>query len=181
MRKIGENILFKGKWLSIKESVYINESGEEVRWESVDRSNSTNVVSVMAKMVPSGRIILIRQFRPSIDNFVIGFPAGLYSNEDPEEHALHELLEETGYTGKVTSRSPLLKTNAGTADTNMVIVCAEVDETLPVNQNPKQNLEPAEEIEVLLLHPSEIKDFITKEVEKGTSIGPGIWYFAISL
>jgi 8-oxo-dGTP pyrophosphatase MutT (NUDIX family) len=43
-------------------------------------------------------MIVIRQYRPPVDNYVIEFPAGLNDQgERMEEAASRELLEETGY------------------------------------------------------------------------------------
>jgi ADP-ribose pyrophosphatase len=43
-----------------------------------------------------------------MDALSLEFPSGLIdANEKPEEAALRELKEETGYVGKVTSVSPI--------------------------------------------------------------------------
>jgi len=45
-----------------------------------------------------GKVILIRQFRIAVDDYVLELPAGkLEGNEDPEFRGRAELAEETGY------------------------------------------------------------------------------------
>jgi len=56
------------------------------------------------------------------------------------------------------------------------IVSAEVDEHDPQNANPVQNLEPAEEIEVVLVKENQVKDFLLAEQKKGVHVGIALWY-----
>lgn len=52
------------------------------------------------------RIVLQKQWRAPADAVVIEIPAGLMDpGETPEECALRELKEETGYVGKVMEGS----------------------------------------------------------------------------
>jgi ADP-ribose pyrophosphatase len=181
MRKISERIVFEGAWLRVKESVFINDRGEEVRWESVARNKQVKGIAVIARMEPSGRYILIKQFRHALDKYVIGMPAGL-ADDGGAEHALVELEEETGYHGRITGVSPELKTSAGMVDDTTMAVFVEVDENDPRNKDPRQKLESCEEIEVILLRKEEVRGFLTGEKEKGTEIGAGMWYlFCVDL
>ena len=55
-------------------------------------------LSAIVPVTGSGEVILIRQFRPAVNNYVIEFPAGLNDKgEELEEAARRELREETGY------------------------------------------------------------------------------------
>jgi len=138
------------------------------------RSRSTVGVVIVARLLPSKRFILIKQYRPAINGYIIAFPAGLGFN-DPN-HALVELKEETGYTGTIVDVSPVLKTGVSLIDDNARVVYVEVDETLPANQNPVQELEDAEDIEVFLVGHEEAKDFLLKQIEQGTHIAANLWY-----
>ncbi len=54
-------------------------------------------VSIMA-VVPDGRIPIVRQFRPALEQFTWELPAGTIDDgEDAAETCQRELLEETGY------------------------------------------------------------------------------------
>ncbi len=184
MKKIGERVIGKGDWLILREDSYLNRNGEEVHWESVQHTGNSYVVVVVARLVPSGQFIFLRQYRQAIENTVIGFCAGAAPHgSDPAVEAMRELREETGYVGHVVGSSPQLKLNAGLIDDDLYILSAEVDESDPRNQHPRQELEPCEEIEVVLLKPEEIPAFLAKERAAGRTIGAGIWYMfgALSL
>lgn len=176
MKKIEEKIMHKGKWISLKETTYITKNGEEVKWESIERTNTNKSVVVISKLIPSNRYLFIKQYRPAIDNYIIGFPAGLVEGENLEEEALRELKEETGYKGKVKGISPIISSNAALLTDTVRIVSVEIDENDKENLNPKQQLETEEEIEVILVLKNNVKDFLLKEQKKGTAMGIGPWY-----
>jgi ADP-ribose pyrophosphatase len=174
MKKLDEKVLYKGKWLSIHEIIYQNKNGKQLTWETVHRTRSTVGVVVVAQLMPSERFILIKQYRPAIDGYIIAFPAGLGAN-DPN-HALVELKEETGYTGTIVDVSPVLKTGAAMVDDSARIVYVEVDEQLPANQNPVQELEDAEDIQVCLVTRHEARDFLLEQIKQGTQVASNLWY-----
>src|SRR6202789_4091062 len=162
MKKLNEKTVYDGQWLSVRETIYQNKKGQELRWETVHRKRSTVGVVIVARLMPSKRFILIKQYRPAIDGYIIAFPAGVGFN-DPN-HALVELKEETGYTGKIVDVSPVLKSGASLINDNATVVCIEVNEDLPANQNPVQDLEDAEDIEVFLVRQEEGKDFLLEHI-----------------
>ena len=179
MKKINEKTVYDGKWLSVSETYYENKEGKQLTWECVNRKRSTVGVVIVARLMPSGRFILIKQYRPAIDGYIIALPAGLGFN-DPN-HALVELKEETGYTGRIVDVSPVLKTGASMINDNARIIYIEVDEHLPVNQNPVQELEDAEDIQVFLVAKQEAKKFLLDQIEQGTHIAANLWYlFGVS-
>ncbi|MFH1093368.1 MAG: NUDIX hydrolase [Candidatus Omnitrophota bacterium] len=176
MEKICEKVLYQGRWLSIKELHYLNNDKKKILWESITRKNTFKILVVLAKLKPSNRYILIKQFRPSINNTVIGFPAGLAETEDIQKEALKELKEETGFWGKITAISPDLAFNPALSDEIVQVISVEVDEYDPINANPVQSLEPDEEIDVVLVEEKSVKDFLIAEQKKGVAIGIALWY-----
>lgn len=66
------------------------------------------VVALLTK--PSGlEILLQKQYRPPINKVVIEVPAGLIdAGETPEQCAIRELKEETGYVGVAEQTSPVM-------------------------------------------------------------------------
>ena len=174
MKRMSEKIVYKGQWLDVLEIIYENQNGHKITWEVVKRKKSSSGVIIVTRLMPSKKFILIKQFRPPIGGYILSFPAGLGSG-DPE-HALVELKEETGYTGKIMDVSPILKAGSSLIDDNAHIVYVEVDESDPLNQNPLQNLEPAEDITVCLISKQDAKEFFFKEHRLGTFISSNLWY-----
>ncbi|HNY10213.1 MAG TPA: NUDIX hydrolase [Candidatus Wallbacteria bacterium] len=176
MKKISEKVLFRGKWLAFKENIFVTKEGREVRWECVERKNSKSVVVIVPRLMPSERFVLIKQYRPALENYIIGFPAGLAGTDDIKREALKELYEETGYTGGEVKLSPPLKLNPGTINDTVYVANVDIDENAPENQNPPQHLESTEIIDVVIKKKDELKEFVTSEIEKGVSVGGGFYY-----
>ncbi|MCR1934660.1 NUDIX domain-containing protein [Clostridium tepidum] len=176
MKKLDEKILYKGKWINFKEIDYLNNEEKILKWEAVERTNTTKSVVIVAKLVPSERYVFIKQYRPAIDNYVIGFPAGLVEQEDIELEAKRELEEETGYIGKVIDVSPEIRANPALLTDYTMLVQMEIDENNKLNKNPKQKLEPSEDIEVMLVPKEKSREFLIEQKNKGIDIGVGPWY-----
>ncbi len=181
MRERVEKILFQGEWLSIKRATYRSRAGHLIDWEVVKRSKSETVIIILARLIPSGRYILLRQFRAGINRPVIALPAGVvHPGHDLRRQAVNELKEETGYQGKIVGWSPGLKINPAILDCDVVVFEMEVDENAPENADPRQKLEPEEEIEVVLIEGGTVRDFLIEEESKGTAIDVACWFcFAV--
>jgi ADP-ribose pyrophosphatase len=175
MKKISEKILYAGNWLQLKESTY-EKNGFPVKWETVDRKTSKITMVIIAKLIPSERYVLIKQYRIPINNYLIGFPAGVSDGKNLIQDISKELKEETGYVGKIVSISPPLKSNPGLTDESVRVVNVEIDENSHENMNALQELEPSEEIEVILIKKEEINTYLENQLEKGLDVGVGIWY-----
>jgi ADP-ribose pyrophosphatase len=68
--------------------------------------------AVVVPVTPSGKIAMVRQYRYPLKKQLLELPAGkLFPNEDPQECAIRELEEETGYkAGKVTKLTAIATT-----------------------------------------------------------------------
>ncbi len=65
----------------------------------VDRVIFPNAVAILP--VIGEKIVLIKQYRPVIDKYILEAPAGVIDKgETPEEAALRELAEETGFRAR---------------------------------------------------------------------------------
>ncbi len=180
MRKREEEILFRGEWLSIKRASYRSLSGAAVNWEVVERSRGETVILLLARLRPSGRVLLLRQFRAGINRTVIALPAGVVGpGGDPRLQAEAELREETGYTGRIVGESPPLKINPAILDCDVRVYRMEIDEEARENQNPRQALEPEEEIEVLPVRPEEMEEFLLREKKAGREVDVACWLWAM--
>lgn len=91
-------ILFRGKVFDLQvDEISYNESGNSGIREIAVHPGGAVVIPVK----DDGKIILVKQFRYPIRDWLIEFPAGkLDSNEDPLVCATRELEEETGYKAK---------------------------------------------------------------------------------
>lgn len=66
------------------------------------------IVAILSKDSGS-ELLLQKQYRPPINKVVIEVPAGLIDvGETPEQCAVRELLEETGYVGVAEQTSPVM-------------------------------------------------------------------------
>ena len=98
MNKLREKItLCEGKFLRFVRAEYTDSSGYLRNWEFFERVHCNGIVAIVP-VTDAHEVLLIRQFRPPVNNYVIEFPAGLNDKGDTlEEAARRELLEETGY------------------------------------------------------------------------------------
>jgi 8-oxo-dGTP pyrophosphatase MutT (NUDIX family) len=128
-------------------------------------------VLVIPVLRPSGRLLLIRQYRPPVDGVVLEFPAGLVdAGETHGEAAVREVLEETGYHGHVRWTGPQTCSSPGMTSEGVLLVLMEVDETLPENRCPVPSPAEGEEIEVCLVAPADLAAFLRREQEAGVHL-----------
>ena len=102
MTVLKKKTLWEGKFLRsvlIKYYVRCAPSGQvEARdWEAFERVNCDGIIGIVP-FTDNREVVLIRQFRPPVNGFVIELPAGLVDHGESFEDAVRrELVEETGY------------------------------------------------------------------------------------
>ncbi len=95
---IDKKTVWEGRFIRSIILTYKDHSGNMRNWEAVERVNCNGIIAVVP-VTKNGELLLIRQFRPVVNNFVIEFPAGLNDkNESLVDAAKRELIEETGYS-----------------------------------------------------------------------------------
>lgn len=116
----------------------------------------------MVGVMKDERIVLIKQYRYAIGDYLYEFPAGLVDDgEDIYETAIREMKEETGLNFvpmKTKYSSRAFYSSAGMTDESCSIICGKVSGTVSTDKN-----ESTEEIEVVLADEDEIKRILKEE------------------
>lgn len=104
-----------------------------------------------------GEVVILKQYRPAIGDYLYELPAGIVDpGEDIETAAKRELFEETGLKAK--SYELILKpsyTSAGMSDETTAIVKIVVD-----GEITNRNAEDDEDIEVFKIKQEDAKEFV---------------------
>lgn len=93
-------------------TTYLDPNGVHRSWESgeyqkrpaeVDAVVGVSVITIFNRGEGNApELLLLKQYRPSIDKVAIELPGGMVdARESPEKAAVRELKEETGYVGIV--------------------------------------------------------------------------------
>jgi len=94
---LATKIIYKGTVFSVRQDRVIEPGGVEVTRDIVEHRGSVVVLPVF----PDGDILLVRQYRHAVGDFVWELVAGrVEEGESRPASARRELLEETGYTAR---------------------------------------------------------------------------------
>ena len=94
---LNSEILYTGKVFSLQRDTVIEPGGVRAERDIIVHPGSVVVLPIFE----DGRVLLIRQYRHSVGEFLWELVAGRKEpNETPAVGARRELLEETGYTAK---------------------------------------------------------------------------------
>lgn len=118
----------------------------EGRWEVVRHAAAVVILALNEQ----GEMLLVRQFRPSIDRTTLEAPAGLVDDgEDPEWAARRELQEETGFDADMTLLTRFYS-SPGFCDEELLVYHARNlrESRLPMDED--------EDIEVVWLPPEQV-------------------------
>ncbi|CAG8667250.1 8227_t:CDS:2 [Ambispora gerdemannii] len=177
-------------WVGLYKLTYVDPHGQERFWESAERktkgSNALDAVGIVAvltsKETTERKTILCIQFRPATGKKCVEFPAGLLDKGETFEQAAHrELLEETGYHGKILSSSYNMFSNAGLTNSDIKIVFIEVDLDDEINKNPKPSLDEGEFIAVVIVPFRDLNKMLREYEKEGYGIDSRLASFAFGL
>ncbi|KAJ9096410.1 hypothetical protein QFC21_005232 [Naganishia friedmannii] len=197
------------KWVRLKKIDWEDETGkktfaprlitavsrhEKRVWEAAERctraKSGVDAVAIIALLDhPSKPLstVILEQYRPPIENTVIELPAGLVDEgETPEEAAVRELIEETGYggdgegagTATVEDVSPILVSDPGMTNANMRLctVRVKLSESDP---EPKQKLDEGEHIVKRIVEVKELYNVLQEYDRKGFTIDARLAHWAM--
>lgn len=93
-RILNSNEIYNGAVFNVQKDTILLPNGRKANMDIIKRDNSVAVVAVNE----NGDIILVRQYRPAVSNYVLEIPAGMIDKgEDPINAAARELEEETAF------------------------------------------------------------------------------------
>jgi 8-oxo-dGTP pyrophosphatase MutT (NUDIX family) len=140
-------------------SPWVTLTGREVEFapgaeSQIYHSVGTFDYVVVLAITPDGRVPLVRQYRPAVEDFTLEFPAGIIdSGEDAAGTAVRELLEETGFPSKTVHLLGVNKTDAGRLSNRVHSYFIETETQMP-------DVKPEEGVRTHLVTPSELVDMI---------------------
>ncbi len=91
MRPLDSSIAFRTPWFDLL-AKRLEPAGAP--WYSLRLPDYAAVLAI----TPDERVLIVRQYRPAVERYMLELPSGLVDpGETPEQAARRELLEETGY------------------------------------------------------------------------------------
>lgn len=162
---IEKKILWCGKFLRCISVTYRDSSGSIRIWEAFERVNCDGIVAIVP-VTTEGAVLIIRQFRPAVNGYVIEFPAGLNDKgETLEAAARRELLEETGYSAGELIFLAEGPVSSGSSSETLTVYLAKGLEFKGIGQKDE-----TEDIEVLKVPINELYDRLTILNTQGNAI-----------
>jgi ADP-ribose pyrophosphatase len=151
----GSEIVFKGKVFSVERARVRLPHGRESVQEIVRHSKS----AVLIPVPEPGRVVLIRQYRYSLNTWLWELPAGsVDEGETPEEAARRECHEEIGKVPGTIVRLAAVYPTPGYCDEEMVFFRVSNLEDSP----EKAEVDEDEDIEVRVFELRDARDMIRR-------------------
>lgn len=156
MQYLKSDIKYHGKYLDFAETSYMLKDGEVKIYESAVRKSKeplnghtighheTNAVVIVAFNADHSQILLNREFRLSVNDWVYNLPAGMIDEgEDTLSAARRELKEETGLDViRVLRELPASFCSIGESNCTTKLVYVEAEGILHNDGNPIEEIEP---------------------------------------
>lgn len=143
----------KGQFLKLYDFIYINRVGNLKTYEVISRDNINNIEEVLENEPMAvvlfildrthTKVLLNKEFRMAVNNYVINMPAGLIEvGETFEETAKRELKEETGLDlVKIIDIMPPTYSAVGVSNEKTVCIVCEADGVIGGNPEEDEDIE----------------------------------------
>ncbi len=177
LKRLDRKLVCRGKILNMYRDRMLLPDGSTDDWDFISHKSGGGACTV--PVLPDGRILLVRQFRPSMGRETLELPAGANNRlpdgaiEDPALTAKRELEEETGYS--CNQLQPLLTLRSAVAYCDEVIHVFLAENVRKIKE---QQLDAAEEIEVEILPLAALLDLIYEGKIQDAKTAAGILAFA---
>ncbi|KAF2147554.1 uncharacterized protein K452DRAFT_304364 [Aplosporella prunicola CBS 121167] len=177
------------KWIHLEQIHYEDQTGAPRVWEVASRRtrgsagvDAVAIGNVLLHPRKPASTLLVLQYRPPLDAYTVEWPAGLIdAAETPEQAALRELKEETGYEGRVVSVSPTLASDPGMTSANMQVAMVEV-KLGEEEELPEQSLDEGEYIQRVVVPLSELYErLVAYSKEEKTVVSAKLFHWAAGL
>ncbi|SCM80359.1 ADP-ribose pyrophosphatase [uncultured Sporomusa sp.] len=133
-KPVSSNRLFEGKIINLRRDEVMLPNGRTVTREVVEHPGAVAVVPI----TKTGQVVLVRQFRHPVGRIILEVPAGkLDRNEKPEDCALRELAEETGFVANKLHKLTSMYTTPGFS--NEVIHLYLAEDLVESDQRPDED------------------------------------------
>ncbi len=148
---------WRGKFVRVELTKWLDRLGRVRDYETLRRNTHGDVVSVFA-LTDRREVVLVKQYRVPQNSWVIEKPAGLADKkgEAAAELAARELQEETGYCGG----TPMELVLRGPFDSGFNDDIMSVFFTKDAVKLQEPQLEPAEDLETVLVPLDDLVDFV---------------------
>ncbi|KAG6379095.1 NUDIX hydrolase domain-like protein [Boletus reticuloceps] len=186
------------KFVALTKIHYQDQDGKKRVWECAERKvvqghTGKDAVAIFAILKSKTdafplSTVIIEQYRPPLDKYVIEFPAGLVNaathasgpDEEAQVAALRELEEETGYKATqqdVVECTPVLACDPGmtTARMRLVVVKVELEDGM---EYPPASPDPGEHIVVKVVELAQLKRVLEDYNKKGFIVDARLSHFA---
>ncbi|KAF7188931.1 putative Nudix hydrolase P35G2.12 [Pseudocercospora fuligena] len=189
IRRIGALDPSEAKWTELRKIEWTDQDGKDRVWEAAARKtrgkggvDAVAIAPILRHPSRPPQTMVILQYRPPVEAFCVEFPAGLIDEgETPEQAAVRELKEETGYEGKVLDCSPTIVSDPGLTNANMQIATIEV-ELKEGDKEPEQHLDEGEHIERILVPLDELYDKLqAMSKDQGKIVDARLFHWAAGL
>jgi ADP-ribose pyrophosphatase len=137
-RVLTSEMLYQGRVFGVRQDQVVEPGGVEVTRDIVTHNGSVVVLPVFS----DGGILLIRQYRHSVRQFLWELVAGrVEAGESPGRAARRELAEETGYRARRYRKLMDVFPTPGFVSENMVVYLAEGLTTGPARPEADEKIE----------------------------------------